>query len=74
MEQSPLLPSKPSGSEQSVLLAFRALQTSWLRYWQDVSVFWESLMKCFATGGNWMALKDFVHSDRFGQSLGWSSQ
>ena len=57
MEQSPLLPSKPSGSEQSVLLAFRALQTSWLRYWQDVSVFWESLMKCFATGGNWMALK-----------------
>ena len=59
MEQSPLLPAKPSGtSEQSVLLlAFRALQESWLRYWHDVSVFWESLMKCFATGGNWMALK-----------------
>ena len=58
MEQSPCLPSKPSGSEQSVLLAFQALQSSWLRYWQDVSVFWESLMKCFASGNpNWMALK-----------------
>ena len=59
MEQSPLLPSKAAGPKDQThtLCAFRALQDSWRRYWRDVSMFWESLMNCFATGGNWMTLK-----------------
>jgi len=59
MEMSPLLPVQLAGSADVCRLmhAFRSLQYSWLRYWEDVSAFWTSLMKCFSSGGDWMTLK-----------------
>eukprot|EP00437_Effrenium_voratum_P051363 CAMPEP_0181534054 /NCGR_PEP_ID=MMETSP1110-20121109/73495_1 /TAXON_ID=174948 /ORGANISM="Symbiodinium sp., Strain CCMP421" /LENGTH=859 /DNA_ID=CAMNT_0023665297 /DNA_START=63 /DNA_END=2642 /DNA_ORIENTATION=- len=59
MEMSPLLPDEPTGPPEQcrILMAFRSLQDCWLRYWHDVSKFWQSLMTCFSQGGNWIALK-----------------
>ncbi|CAE7938924.1 unnamed protein product [Symbiodinium sp. KB8] len=59
MEMSPLLPAELTGSAEHrhLLQTFRSLQNAWYRYWEDVSTFWASLMKCFSSGGNWMVLK-----------------
>ena len=59
MEMSPLLPVETTGSAEHrhLLSTFRDLQNAWFRYWEDVSTFWGSLMKCFSSGGNWMVLK-----------------
>ena len=59
MEMSPLLPVETMGSAEHrrLLCTYRNLQNAWFRYWEDVSTFWGSLMKCFSSGGNWMILK-----------------
>lgn len=44
--------------EMTLLMAkLRVLQDAWNKYWEDSTEFWNCLIECFTTGGDWNALK-----------------
>jgi len=44
--------------EMALLMAkMRLLQDAWTKYWEDSTDFWNCLIECFTTGGDWNALK-----------------
>eukprot|EP00931_Biecheleriopsis_adriatica_P027617 TRINITY_DN16589_c1_g1_i1.p1 TRINITY_DN16589_c1_g1~~TRINITY_DN16589_c1_g1_i1.p1 ORF type:complete len:975 (+),score=240.21 TRINITY_DN16589_c1_g1_i1:1011-3935(+) len=58
VELSPALAESELAPQVGRLMArLRYLQDVWNMYWEDVSVFWMSLIECFSSGGDWMKLK-----------------